>query len=364
MINVAIIKQEQYELSEVIEKIEEIFDTCSLPSVEGKKVLIKPNILSDSKIEKCITTHPVIVQAVIRILKKRNAGKIIVGDSPGLHTPNFKPVNTGIYAVLQEENVEWEDFSKEPIHIKTKARKSLTIAKIINEVDLIINLAKFKTHQLMTTTGGVKNFFGLMPGLSKSPLHVTAPEPATFAKVICSIEEALPCQTFTILDAIIGMEGAGPANGNPRNVGLLIGSSDPYGTDYSQAIIMGYNPNDIPILYEGVRRKRTRLSFNFTHLNPNDLIIKDYKQVEIKKRNVIVALLLPFLTRPVATFRAKFRPYPHFNDDCILCNRCVHICPAKVLKQENKKIVINHKKCVRCYCCHEVCPKNAIDLTK
>lgn len=362
MTNVAIIKQEQYEISEVKAKIEEIFNTCNLPDVKGKKVLIKPNILSDAKMEKCITTHPVIVQAVIQILKERDAKEILVGDSPGLHTPNFKPISCGIYAVLQEENVSWEDFSKDPIHIKTRARKSLTIAKVINEVDLIINLPKFKTHQLMTTTGGVKNFFGLMPGLNKSPLHVTAPEPATFARVICSIEEALPCPTFTIMDAIIGMEGAGPANGNPKQVGLLIGSQDPYGTDYSQSIIMGYKTDDIPILYEGVRRRRTKLEFNFTHLNPNDLIIKDFKRVEIKKRNVITALLLPFLTKPVATFRAKFRPYPHFNQDCILCERCVHICPAKVLQKEGDKIVINHKKCVRCYCCHEVCPKNAIDL--
>jgi Fe-S-cluster-containing hydrogenase component 2 len=44
--------------------------------------------------------------------------------------------------------------------------------------------------------------------------------------------------------------------------------------------------------------------------------------------------------------------------------KCVDICPASALSLINKKIEIDRDKCVSCYCCHEVCPKEAIEIRK
>ena len=46
---------------------------------------------------------------------------------------------------------------------------------------------------------------------------------------------------------------------------------------------------------------------------------------------------------------------------------CVNICPAKALelKEEADKtrhVVCDYKKCIRCYCCHEMCPVDAITV--
>ena len=94
---VAIKECRSYDISIVRESIEQIIENSDFPDVEGRTVLLKPNILSDAKPEDGITTNPVVVEAMIEILKSRNASRIIVGDSPGLHSPQFHGKNSGIY---------------------------------------------------------------------------------------------------------------------------------------------------------------------------------------------------------------------------------------------------------------------------
>ncbi|MBQ6738451.1 MAG: 4Fe-4S binding protein [Synergistaceae bacterium] len=38
------------------------------------------------------------------------------------------------------------------------------------------------------------------------------------------------------------------------------------------------------------------------------------------------------------------------------------MCAAGALKHENKKLYFDYKKCIRCYCCHEMCPVKAIEF--
>ncbi|MCQ2377492.1 MAG: DUF362 domain-containing protein, partial [Methanocorpusculum sp.] len=59
------------------------------PNVKGKKVLIKPNLLSDAAPERAVTTHPQVIWAVAKLVQ--DAGGIVtIADSPGagiLYTP-------------------------------------------------------------------------------------------------------------------------------------------------------------------------------------------------------------------------------------------------------------------------------------
>ena len=60
-----------------------------LPPLTGKRVLIKPNLLSDTRPKTAATTHPEIMYAVCRMVQ--DAGCVpIIADSPGaghLYTP-------------------------------------------------------------------------------------------------------------------------------------------------------------------------------------------------------------------------------------------------------------------------------------
>ena len=364
MSKVAIVRCETYDQHLVDKAVREVCLHAGMPSVQGKSILLKPNILSDAKPDQCITTHPGVVRAVVRLLKEQGAKQLYIGDSPGLQKANFLPRQSGIQAICEEEKVSWVDFTKQPklYTIPYSRKKQLPLASILDEVDMVFSLPKFKTHQLMYTTGAVKNLFGLVPNLHKSPCHVQFPSREQFASLMVGIL-SLVKPSFSLMDGIIGMEGPGPANGVPRHLGLLLGSCDAVSLDYTQAQIMGYAPKDIPILREALHRGLGTDVIEYPLLKANELIIKDYQRITIhKKTRFIHALIIPFFFSRYIRWKVKRdRKAPVFLEDpCIQCRKCIDICPAQALTMQNKRIIIDVKACIRCYCCHEVCPASAI----
>jgi Uncharacterized conserved protein len=364
MMRVAIVRQNGYDKAEIKSKLYQIIENTDFPEVEGKTVLVKPNILSDSKPQKGITTNPVFVEAFLELLNEKNVKKIYIGDSPGLQTPTFRGKVCGIAEVAERQNAEFVDFTDHPVTKKITSRIKLPLASVIDRVDMVFSLSKFKTHQLMYATGAVKNLFGLVPGLNKSPCHLKAPAPASFANLITGIYKTVK-PAYSLMDGIIGMEGPGPANGTLRQVGLILGSADGFGVDMAEALIMGYNPKDIPILESGRKQRLSTFEFEYPLLDPKELIINDYRRIPISRKTLFNALILPFFTRIFDRKKTHSRPAPRFDHDkCIKCLRCKEICPAKALNFEDGKIQINEDHCIRCYCCHEMCPADAIIVKK
>jgi uncharacterized protein (DUF362 family)/NAD-dependent dihydropyrimidine dehydrogenase PreA subunit len=366
MSNVSIVKCDSYEQGILDQKVKEVCLSASMPSVAGKKVLLKPNILSDAQEDKCITTNPAVVRAMIHLLKEQGAKEILVGDSPGLQKPSFSPKNCGIAQLCQEEKVTWVDFTKNPVThpIPYTHGRKLQLAAILGSVDLVFSLPKFKTHQLMYTTGATKNLFGLVPGLHKSPCHVIYPTRESFASLIVGILATVK-PAFALMDGVMGMEEAGPANGIPCKVGYLLASTDFIALDYSQAQIMGYDPLTIPIVREGVKRNLGTCPPSYPLLDASDLVIKDFLRLEQQEKTKFFgSLVAPFLARKFKKQKAgRDRQPPTFlSEPCIQCKRCVEICPVGALTLVGKQIEIDTSLCVRCYCCHEICPANAISI--
>lgn len=369
--HVAIDKCENYIFENVFTSLKRVCEFANMPSVKGKKVLIKPNILSDAKPEDCITTNPEVVRATIRLLKEKGANEVFVGDSPGLHSSSFHAQNCGIGNVCKEEGAIWCDFTDKPVTKAINGTKyKLPMARILDEVDLVFSLCKFKTHQLMYTTGATKNLFGTLPGLNKGACHVKCPSRESFAKLIVGIAETVK-PDFCIMDGIIGMEGPGPANGRPRTLSLLLASESCYALDTAQAIIMGHDEKDIPILNEARRRHLIPSQILYPLFDARELVIKDYDRIAVKeKTSFFKGLVIPFFTSGMQKRHQKKETPPSFVDDkCIRCLRCVNICPPKALSlaHENdgsKHIVCDLDKCIRCYCCHEMCPADAIVINE
>lgn len=135
---VSIVRCESYEPALVDKAVREACASAGMPDVNGKTVLLKPNILSDSKEELGITTHSQVVRSVIRLLKEQGAKRILVGDSPGLHTPNFRPRASGIWKVIREEEVEWADFTDRPTTypIPYARGKKLPLPSLLEEIEI------------------------------------------------------------------------------------------------------------------------------------------------------------------------------------------------------------------------------------
>ena len=234
------------------------------------------------------------------------------------------------------------------------------------ESDLIINLAKFKTHVMTGMTGAVKNMFGVVPGLKKAEFHMRFPDKENFANMLIDLCQAVK-PTFTIVDGIQAMEGDGPAGGSVRNLGLLLAGSDPYKIDMAMAYIMGFEAENLPVLKAAMDRGLVPARLEMTDITGD---VQRYQRCEgyILPRSYRldfgdhVPRALRWATPAVEKFLA---PKPKINKPrCIGCGKCRSICPQKTIEIKDKKAVINLKNCIKCFCCHEMCPVKAIDIKR
>ena len=90
--------------------------------------------------------------------------------------------------------------------------------------DLVVSLAKMKTHHWAGATLAMKNFFGLVPGSvygwPKNELHQVGID-----RSIVELNRIFR-RSFAIVDGIVGMEGNGPIQGTPKQCGVLVMGSD------------------------------------------------------------------------------------------------------------------------------------------
>ena len=80
-------KLENYSLDRVEQFVRdslEVLDPEASMFRPGQKVLLKPNLLRGFIPERCVTTHPVVVEAVCRVLKDLSVSQIVISDSPAL----------------------------------------------------------------------------------------------------------------------------------------------------------------------------------------------------------------------------------------------------------------------------------------
>ena len=354
----AITKCNDYTSESLYKAFNEIIRNTDFPDVHGKKVLIKPNILSDALPEKAITTDARAIEVLLHILNERGAIAIYIGDSPATQTGKLSLSLSSLDKAAEREKAIICDFrSDNRIHEIDGLR--LPMASILDNVDIVISFAKFKTHQLMSATGAVKNMFGTIPGLNKSPLHFRYRTPESFASFLMKLFDECHVD-YAFIDAVIGMEGPGPGNGDPRYVGLLMGSENAYALDKAEAVIMGYE--SVPLIKTAEKLRPGITESEYPLIKPEEVIIEDYARIGKGKKNTLRSIIGASIIN-VFHRHDYGRARPEFiADKCKACSRCVNICPAKALSIENGHVKFEKKKCIRCYCCHEVCPFDAIKV--
>jgi len=369
---VSLIACGKYEPVLLDKAIEQAAIFASFPDIRGKRILVKPNVLNASSVDKAVTTHPEFVAAVLRFLKARGAAKIVVGDSPAWQSGSSASKTAGIYRAVELSDVEWIDFSPGKPHAAPDAKlvKSFIFASALDECDLIVNLPKLKTHRLMIYTGAIKNFFGLIPGLGKSGMHLRFPDKTRFGTMLVDLAMSLP-PSFTFMDGIIAMEGEGPGNGSPFELGAILASSDPAALDWIAAQCIGYEPLKIPYLVDALERGNRDPRAPTIIVGPLSVAeakAEDFDLLPYDRKTSSSAAGMPGFAR--ALFRKLTVDRPIFRPDkCIGCSACVKICPAHALelgknKSMQHQIRIDDEACITCFCCHEVCPARAISIGK
>jgi len=214
--------------------------------IKGKRILLKPNLVESNPASIQINTHPLVVRGAVEAFLKFGASRVMVAEGPGHCRDTLRVLEeSGLGEVLWEDRIPFIDLNYQDAYSMPNVGKfssltSLTFPAILRQVDLIVSLAKLKTHHWAGITLSMKNLFGFMPGLyygwPKNVLHYAG------------IEEAILDITATlrphlaIVDGIVGMEGDGPIMGDPKPAGVLVMGRNLPAVDATCARVMKINP--------------------------------------------------------------------------------------------------------------------------
>jgi uncharacterized protein (DUF362 family)/NAD-dependent dihydropyrimidine dehydrogenase PreA subunit len=344
------IRKAEYDYSTLKPLIFELMDSIAGDLIQkGSRVVIKPNLLLPATLDRAITTHPLIVKAAAEYVIDKGV-RPQISDSPAIGSfENILKVS-GIADALEGLDVEYKEF-KEFIPVDVgKPFEKIEIAKDAVHADILINLPKIKTHQHMLLTLGIKNLFGCIVGMKKPEWHFrTGIDKEMFASMLVKIYQALK-PAINIYDGILGMEGQGPGkSGDPREIGVVLGSADAPAADRVISEMLGVDPDQV--LTNRIAEEQGGDAISIDGDLPR---IKDFRLPEIT----------PIVFGPKAAhgfFRRHLVQRPECDrTECRLCGECWKYCPAEAITHDKKWIHFDYDKCIRCYCCIEVCPHAAL----
>ena len=353
-----------------------LFDLGGLEAllpVQGT-VLLKPNFLVPRKVEQAVTTHPRFIAAVARAVRAVHQGRLQIGDGPAMGSSTIVARKLGLPDLLDGLDVEIVDFDERVPVQGGEGFGTLQLARPIVEADAVINLPKVKTHGQMYFTGGVKNLFGAFVGFDKPRLHLTAGRDyALFARLLLEACRRIG-PVLTLADGVVGMQGNGPGSGDPRALGLIAGSRDPLALDSVLLDVLGFAPSAVPVQVEALRQGLPGASLERIVLRgePAERFrVSDWEPAS-QVGFVDVAGLPRIFARPMRDALTSRPVIDHAR--CTRCGICAGQCAAGALEltdrgrrpagplASDQQMALNLSRCIRCYCCQEVCPEHAISV--
>ena len=327
--------------------------------LRGKRVLIKPNVLRASAAEEGIVTHPAVLRAVVEKVESMNPAEIVVGDNPGVfcygaNEETFR--KTGLMEAAKGHYQNIGNDSKE-VPFNAEFMPMVALSRIVLEADVIISLPKFKTHGLTVITGAVKNSYGFLPGAQKARLHKAAGSPERFHEAIVDVFR-LRVPDFFLMDAVVGMEGNGPACQDLRDIGLIMASDNGVAMDAVMATMMGCEPGWLRFL-----RKAKEEGLGDYDLSTID-IVGEMKRIPDFKLPPLSGEAILHNEGAQAMLHGRTLVRPRVNAQwCTGCSTCVDQCPASALSMSENVPQVDTDACIVCFCCQEICPEKAIALS-
>jgi uncharacterized protein (DUF362 family) len=224
-------------------------------NIPGKTVLLKPNLVED--LPGPVNTNAHLVGGAARCFLRLGATRIVIGEGPGHQRDTELVVQAAnLRPHLVERQIQFVDFNRdELVRVKLKANYSgldaLWLPRTVLDSDFVVSMPKIKTHHWAGVTLSLKNMFGIVPGMKygwpKNLLHWHG-----IHESILDICATVPIH-FVIADGITAMEGNGPLQGNPRELGKIILADDPVAADATCARLMGFDPRQVRHLSDGSR---------------------------------------------------------------------------------------------------------------
>ena len=217
-------------------------DYLKIPNLNGKSVLLKPNIGREIEPSLGINTNVEVVSAVFNYLKERFKAKYLIGDSPIIDVDSKKAFEQSGYSTLLKDNdIHFLDLDDpDPVELSIpngRILKKIKVTGYWNDIDYIISIPVLKMHMHTGASLSFKNLKGLIYKRDKITLHhLQAPELTNHLKTSIKKVKELDIAisdlarvihpNLAIIDASYAQEGMGPSSGNPVKLNTIIASTD------------------------------------------------------------------------------------------------------------------------------------------
>jgi len=243
---VSVMRAKSYS-DDLVSRMLEGIRQCGLDA-RGKRVLLKPNLVEfDSST--VINTDAAVIAAALEAFHALGAAEVKIGEGPGHRRDTLDLADDARYrAVIPGFESLFTDLNRDDVSpvANFAGERRFYFPNTVLGADLIVSLAKMKTHHWAGATLSMKNFFGIVPGAlygwPKNKLHyIGIPES------VVALNRQFQ-NTFAIVDGIVGMEGNGPVQGTPKPAGVLVMGRDLVAVDATCCRIMGIDPEKVDYL--------------------------------------------------------------------------------------------------------------------
>ncbi|MDP4094594.1 MAG: DUF362 domain-containing protein [Bacillota bacterium] len=245
---------------------------------KGSVVLIKPNLCFNAQPDTPITTDYRVVTEVVNEVKQLGAGRVIIAE--GCFTGNaLDDASLRLNKFNTIQGVEFYNFNdcekKDCYEVSPKKSlvgKPMYIPKVYMDADVVIDIAKLKTHDMAVVTLSLKNLFGvpsekIYGGMGeKDGLHDLDMDKAIVE--LNTIRKA----DFSVIDGIISGENSGPVSNTPVNSNIVFAGKDPVALDTVALNFMGFTVDKVPHVKLAAEQKLgisdlTKIKINGADLN-------------------------------------------------------------------------------------------------
>jgi len=180
--------------------------------------------------------------------------------------------------------------------------------------------------------------------------------PATYDSCRAAVDRAFD---LFIVDAVIGMEGNGPASTDLREIGLVLAADNGAALDATMARMMGVEPGALPFLRMAAERGLGHHEAEAIRIAGELVPIPGFKLPPAAHPQR--AADLPTGEGELFSSRIRLRPKAD-PSTCTACGLCVDQCPVSALHLQKDIPLVDAKQCIACFCCQEMCPQTAIQL--
>ena len=330
----------------------------------GKKVLLKANLLMSCSPDEAVTTHPNVVEALVREFMSAGCEVEIADSCGGLYNEDVLRTLYGVCGMSRVAERTGAKLNYDTLSFEMPVPNGVKIKKVqvispVKRADFIVSVAKMKTHGLTYYTGAAKNMFGVIPGLQKAVMHSRFPDKKAFCNMLVDLCEAV-APNLSFIDGVVGMEGAGPSGGKPKSAGVIVASKNPYAADIAAMDIMGLDKNKSPL--HMLASKRSLVGEVELLGDAVENFRTQFEPAYTREPRTVLMVFPGALRKYVERMVAK---YPNIVEGkCVGCGECVKSCPEHTIELKDGKASVKHEKCIRCYCCQEMCPARAIVIER